>query len=182
VDPSTIARPASRRVPRKLFVHVDAEDLARIAAAAAGGGVSDAVVDIETLGVATASWVRGWLGTDTPIRVTPVVDLRSADAVDRHDPPAWMREQVILRDRHCVHPYCAVDSRNCDLDHIDPYRPHGPPEQTRPDNLAPLCRRAHVAKTHLGWSYVRNDDGTYTWTDPEGLRYLVTPEGTFPIG
>ena len=36
------------------------------------------------------------------------------DAVDAHDPPAWMRELVILRDRHCVFPWCNRDARACD--------------------------------------------------------------------
>ena len=53
----------------------------------------------------------------------------------------------------------------------------GPPGQTRPDNLAPLCRRHHRAKTHFGWSYVRNRDGTYTWTGPRGHRYTVDARG-----
>jgi 5-methylcytosine-specific restriction endonuclease McrA len=174
----------SRRVPRRLFVHIDAAMLAQLNADATGRATASAgaTVDVERLGVATAEWVRSWLGPDQMLKVTPVVDLGREGAVDRHDPPPWMREQVVLRDRHCVHPYCEVDSRSCDLDHIEPYRPHGPPGQTRPENLAPLCRRAHVAKTHLGWRYVRNRDGTYAWTDPSGLRYLVTPEGTFPIG
>jgi 5-methylcytosine-specific restriction endonuclease McrA len=169
----------SRRVQRRLFVHIDAAMLAQLNAEDSAGA---ATVEVERLGAATAEWVRAWLGADQPVKVTPVVDLSAGASVDRHDPPPWMREQVVLRDRHCVHPYCEVDSRSCDLDHIEPYRPHGPPDQTRPDNLAPLCRRAHVAKTHLGWRYLRNADGTYLWTDPSGLRYLVTPEGTFPIG
>ncbi|RJS47080.1 HNH endonuclease signature motif containing protein [Nocardioides cavernaquae] len=175
----------SRRVSRRLFVHIDAAMLAQLNADPDSGSVTagaGATVDVERLGVATAAWVRSWLGSDQALKVTPVVDLGGGGGVDRHDPPPWMREQVVLRDRHCVHPYCEVDSRSCDLDHIEPYRPHGPPGQTRPENLAPLCRRAHVAKTHLGWRYVRNRDGTYTWTDSSGLRYLVTPEGTFPIG
>jgi hypothetical protein len=49
----------------------------------------------------------------------------------------------------------------------------GPPGQTRPDNLAPLCRRHHRAKTFRGWAYVRNADGTYTWTSPHGRMFTV---------
>ena len=50
----------------------------------------------------------------------------------------------VLRDAHCVFPGCHRDSRICDLDHITEYLPMedgGPPGQTRPGNLAPLCRR-----------------------------------------
>jgi hypothetical protein len=52
------------------------------------------------------------------------------------------------------------------------------PGQTHPDNLAPLCRGHHNIKTHGRWKYVRNRDGTYTWTSPRGQTYLVTKQGT----
>jgi 5-methylcytosine-specific restriction endonuclease McrA len=84
-----------------------------------------------------------------------------------------MRELVILRDRTCVHPHCDKDARDCDLDHIKAYieiHDGGPPGQTRPDNLAPLCRRHHRAKTHYGWTYQRAPDGSYAWTSPAGYR------------
>ena len=61
--------------------------------------------------------------------------------VDPHDPPAWMRETVILRDRHCVFPGCGIDARSCDLDHIEPYVPPddgGPPGQTT-QRTSPAC-------------------------------------------
>ena len=80
-----------------------------------------------------------------------------------------MRDLVILRDPTCVFPHCQRDSRGCDLDHIDPYDDTGPPGQTRPANLAPLCRRHHRAKTTGRWQYRRLPDGTYDWTGP-GLR------------
>jgi hypothetical protein len=123
--------------------------------------------------------MTGWLGTGR-FTLQPVLDLAWTDAVDQHDPPAWMRELVILRDRHCVHPYCHRSARDCDVDHIEAYvemDDGGPPGQTRPDNLAPLGRRHHRAKTHHGWTYVRNGDGTYTWTSPNGHRYTVDNRG-----
>ena len=60
-----------------------------------------------------------------------------------------------------------------DLDHIVPYVPPdegGPPGQTNPQNLAPLCRRHHRAKTFTGWTYQRARDGAYTWTSPHQKR------------
>ena len=93
-----------------------------------------------------------------------------------------MREQVILRDSHCVFPGCRRDSRTCDLDHITPYLPiedGGPPGQTRASNLAPLCRTHHRIKTHTAWDYKRLDhDGnqcSYVWTAPTGHQYEVAP-------
>jgi hypothetical protein len=93
-----------------------------------------------------------------------------------------MRETVLLRDRHCVFPWCGRDARSCDLDHIDPYDGDGPPGQTRPSNLAALCRRHHRAKTFAGWAYRRVPDGTYLWTSPHGTTYSVGPDGTRATG
>jgi 5-methylcytosine-specific restriction endonuclease McrA len=94
-----------------------------------------------------------------------------------------MRELVILRDKHCIFPWCACDARSCDLDHIEPYDEgpedgRAPPGQTRPDNLAPLCRRHHRDKTFRGWTYRRLPDGSYHWKDPHGHTYLVNHNGT----
>jgi 5-methylcytosine-specific restriction endonuclease McrA len=92
-----------------------------------------------------------------------------------------MRELVVLRDRHCVFPWCERDSRACDLDHIVPYDEHGPPGQTSPENLATLCRRHHRCKTSGRWSYTRNRDGTYTWHSPHHHTYQVTPIRTVEL-
>jgi Domain of unknown function (DUF222) len=150
-----------------LYLHLDASRL------------PDPVVKVgtvEKLGPLTLEAIKSWLATSR-FTLQPVLDLARPDAVDQHDPPAWMRELVILRDRTCIHPSCDKDARDCDLDHTEPYvemDDGGPPGQTRPDNLAPICRRHHRAKTHHGWSYVRNTDGSYTWTDPFGRTYDVT--------
>ena len=100
------------------------------------------------------------------------------DAVDSHDPPPWMRDLVHLRDGHCIFPRCQVEARSCDLDHTIPYDQNGPPDQTRPENLACLCRRHHRAKTTGRWRYLRTPDGDYTWHGPYGTTYLVTDRGT----
>ena len=142
-----------------------------------------AVGAVERLGPATIAKIREWVG-HSQVTIRPVLDLARTDAVDEHDPPAWMREQVILRDRHCMFPWCARDARACDLDHIDPYIPidqGGPPGQTRPENLTPLCRRHHRCKTSGRWRYRRHPDGTYLWQAPRGRGYAVTPNGTLPL-
>ncbi len=115
--------------------------------------------------------------------VRPVLDLADDRAVDQHDPPQAMREHVVLRDAFCVFPGCRRDSQNCDLDHITEYIPiddGGPPGQTHPDNLAPLCRTHHRIKTFTTWVYKRTDDGTYTWTAPTGHQYDVHPSPRQP--
>ncbi|MEO5652628.1 MAG: HNH endonuclease signature motif containing protein, partial [Marmoricola sp.] len=144
-------------------------------------------VTIERLGAATTKLLTDWLtrlpDTGGKVFVRPVLDLAADRAVDQHDPPAAMREQVVLRDAHCVFPGCGRDSRSCDLDHIVPYiqaDDGGPPGQTHPSNLAPLCRHHHRVKTHTGWDYQRLDDGGYDWTAPTGHHYVVTPTSRRP--
>ena len=163
-----------RPVQTNLYVHVSLADLATHA------GGDPAVGEVEKLGPATLDLIRTWL-QDSKASIQPVLDLNRCDAVDQHDPPPRMREQVILRDRHCVFPWCGRDARRSDLDHTVPYVPPdegGPPGQTNPQNLAPLCRRHHRAKTFTGWTYQRARDGTHTWTSPHGHTWTVGPDGT----
>ena len=161
-----------------LYLHVTLADLAT---GSAGGRV-------ERLGTASLVLLRDWLQRLSGVSIRPVLDptrTDPVDAVDAHDPPAWMRELVILRDRHCVFPGCTLDARSCDLDHLKPYVPPdagGPPGQTTPANLACLCRRHHRAKTFAGWRYRRLPDSdpgdqpspTYEWTSPHHRTHRVT--------
>jgi hypothetical protein len=131
------------------YVHLTPEDLTNGLAGSAGAA------SIEKLGATTTRLLTDWLSrfTATGARVTlrPVLDLAAQQPVDQHDPPDTMREIVLLRDAHCVFPGCGRDSRACDLDHMTEYAPledGGPPGQTRPGNLAPLCRTHHRVKTH----------------------------------
>ena len=158
----------------ELFLHLDATDLTDPAdpstdPARTGGGGGE----VERLGVATRGLLARWLGRPdlAGITVRPVLDLHTAEAVDRHDPPVWMRHAALLADATCVFPGCTRDSRGCDLDHITGYVPPedgGPPGQTRLANLAPLCRTHHRLKTHGAWSYQRLSDNHYRWTTPTG--------------
>ncbi len=150
---------------------------------------------IEKLGTASLALLRDWLPRLSGVSIRTVLDPGRTDAVDVHDPPAWMRELVVLRDRHCVFPGCSTDARSCDLDHLQPYVPldaGGPPGQTSPANLACLCRRHHRAKTFAGWHYRRlpdppddpddpgggNPGPTYEWTSPHLRTYRVTTPPT----
>ena len=171
------------RARTRLYLHLDGTDLLDPLIppqeTVTGGGAGTA----ERLGPATITKIQEWLA-GTRATIVPVLDLSRDDPVDAHDPPPWMREAVILRDRHCVFPWCTRDARGCDLDHIDPYQPPdhgGPPGQTRPTNLAPLCRRHHRAKTTRRWHYQRHRDGTYTWHGPHHTTYLVTRRATLAL-
>jgi hypothetical protein len=168
--------PQRRAGKVRLYVHVDADDLDPDQPAAVG--------EVERLGPATLAKIRDWVG-HAQVTIQPVLDMKRGDAVDQHDPPAWMREIVILRDQHCVFPGCRADARSCDQDHIEPYvdpGDGGPPGQTSAENLACLCRRHHRAKTAGHWRYQRAPDhGGYLWHGPLGSAYVVTPGGTITL-
>lgn len=169
-----IAEGAGATSTTKTFVHLDYKDLFALPDGLVRVG------SVEKLGPLTVARLKEWLGASR-FTLQPVLDLRRRDSVDQHDPPEWMRELVYQRDARCPFPYCDKLARDCDLDHIEAYvemDDGGPPGQTNPDNLAPICRRHHRAKTHFGWRYVRNPDGSYTWTSPRGHRYTVDHRGT----
>ncbi|MFC4784799.1 hypothetical protein ACT8ZV_10005 [Nocardioides sp. MAHUQ-72] len=179
---SVAARP---RPPKtRLYLHLNLADLATACTSTSDGVTGGTVTGrVERLGPATIDLIKVWVGRSR-VTVQPVLDMNSRNAVDQHDPPPWMAELVILRDGHCVFPWCAVDARRSDLDHIEPYVPiddGGPPGQTAPDRLAPLCRRHHRCKTSGRWRYRRRPDGSYEWHGPHGRSYLVTPHGTIRL-
>ena len=164
-----------------LVVHLTPADLSQ----------ADGVASVEHLGAVTTGLLADWLArhqlTDGRITTRTVVDLGDTRAVDAHDPSPLMREQVVLRDAHCVFPGCRVESRRCDLDHIQPYvavaddGSPGPPGQTTASNLTPLCRRHHNAKTHGGWDYQRLPHGGYTWRSPTDHTYDTAPTSRAPL-
>ena len=151
-------------------------------------GDPDAPVRVEGSGgvgqhLLTAGQVAGWCGRDDTTRVVvkPVIDPHAYQGVDGYPVPERIAEQVRVRDRSCVHPYCHRPATACDLDHIVPYVPieeGGPPGQTNTYNLAPLCRLHHRMKTHGGWSYTMLAPGTYRWHSPHGHTWLRDPTGT----
>ncbi|MFS3128132.1 HNH endonuclease signature motif containing protein [Nocardioides sp. Bht2] len=176
-SPASTARPPRRGL--RVFVHTTLADLF---------GTDDlAIADADRLGPVLVEQLTDWLKCHGSIAsITPVIDLNRTGAVDRHDPPAWMAEQVRQRDPHCVFPHCARSSADADLDHITAYDAgtselRGPPGQTTPENLAPLCRRHHLAKTHGRWKYQRTRDGNYFWTDPHQNAWLVTALSTIQL-
>lgn len=176
--PKAMAHPA-RAAKTTLYLHLSLADLPT-PGPATGSEPVETLGAVEGLGPATTARIKDWV-THSRVSIRPVLDLARTDAVDEHDPPAWMRETVILRDPHCVFPWCTRTSRRCDLDHIDPYDEDGPPGQTSPENLAPLCRRHHRCKTAGRWRYRRHPDGTYHWTAPHHRTYQVTAAGTITL-
>ncbi len=132
--------------------------------------------------------VQGWCGDSrTKITVKPVIDLNAQLSTPAYEVPDRIREQIILRDRTCVFPWCTRPARGCDIDHVTEFdhdaeaegRPQ--PGPTRTANLAALCRFHHRLKTHTAWDYRMTAHGCFEWSSPHGHRYRRDRHGTSPI-
>ena len=169
-----LARGEQHRSDLTLYVHLKPED-------------AHAVVEHGGTTLVSTGQVRTWCNDTDKVTIKPVIDLADEITSAGYEPSERLREQVVLRDRTCVHPYCTRPARRADLDHIEEY-PRG---STTSANLAPLCRLHHRLKTHGGWSYFLVRPGTYLWRSPYGYQYLrdarggttdVTPRPVDPPG
>ena len=135
---------------------------------------------VEGLGPVNIETIRDWAGRSN-LTINRVIDLADRTSVDAYETPEQMKETVLLRNPCCPFPWCNNTSRTKDMDHIEEYVPPdegGPPGQTAPHKLGPLCRRHHRLKTHGGWTYTMSEPGIYLWRSPRGRRYLVDHTGT----
>ncbi|WOQ15471.1 hypothetical protein [Raineyella sp. W15-4] len=108
-------------------------------------------------------------------RVTRVIDTRASVPVDAYEVPEAMREQLVVAQPYEVAPFGSVSARSADMDHTVPYGRGGP---TAPDNLGPLGRRAHRARTHGGYRLSQPEPGRWMWRTPLGQTFEVTNRGT----
>ena len=117
------------------------------------------------------------------VTIKPIVDLNAITPVDSYEIPDRIRTAVTMRSPVDMFPYGTQPSRGLDLDHTIPYdHSRGrPPGQTRIDNLAPLTRKPHRAKTARRWRVFQDENGWLEWTSPAGYRYAVGPLGTLPL-
>lgn len=130
----------------------------------------------EQLGPLAVGQLRGLLA-NTRVVVQPVFNPHGITPVDAYEIPARIRRAVLQRHPFDVFPYGTRTTDGLDLDHTDPYRWDGTPAQTHADNLGPLRRKAHRAKTHAGWRVKQPEPGRFIWISPLGRRYTVTPAG-----
>ena len=152
-DPS---RPPPQTV---LYLHLDKTDLDDDNLAKIGRA--------ERLGPATTDKIRDWVAAP-PAASNPSSGWTATTPSTATTHPTASATRSSSATRPARFPGCQVDSRRCDLDHVIPYDPGGPPSQTRPSNLVPLCRRHHNAKTTGLWRYTRTPEGDCVWTGPFG--------------
>jgi hypothetical protein len=122
--------------------------------------------------------VRAWCAqSHTTVTIKPVIDVNASQWAPGYAIPDRIRDQIILRDRTCVFPWCSRPARRCQVDHIVPFDHHADtdgrpqPGPTQSDNLACLCTRHHRLKTHGRWRYRMTDPGVFEWTSPHGYRF-----------
>jgi hypothetical protein len=129
--------------------------------------------------------VKSWCGdTHTQVNVKPVIDLNTELHTAGYEPTGRHREQIQLRDRTCVFPWCSHPARRCDLDHTTPFDHNAAvdgrlqPGPTITSNLGALCRRHHRLKTHGRWRVSQPTSGVFEWTSPHGHTYRRDHTGT----
>ncbi|WP_410790826.1 DUF222 domain-containing protein [Kribbella sp. C-35] len=165
---------SGRRNRHTLYVHLTDRTLAT------GNGV----LRVEELGPLLVSQLSELLGHDQ-ISVKPVIDLQDQVSVHSYEIPDRIRERVRLQHPVDMFPYSGAEATaRMDQDHITPYDRTGPPRptgQTTTDNLIPLGRLHHRAKTFGGWRSRRLPSGAVDWISPHGFRFVVDHLGTHPI-
>jgi hypothetical protein len=159
-----------------LHAHISQEAVDRLLSGT-GEGV---VLRVEELGPMLLA-TYGALIARADIELKPVIDLNQGRSVNQYEHPADVQERGLLRTTGDVFPHSQRQSRRFDSDHPDPYDPHGPPGQTGDHNHAPLGRRGHRAKTHLGYRVWQLGLNRYLWRTPHGLWRVVDGSGTHVI-
>jgi hypothetical protein len=165
------ASPAKTRPHTVLYIHATLSMLA-------GLGVARA----EDLGPLTRARLIKLLGHEH-ITVKPVIDLADQLSSDRYEISDAIAERLHLLKPADVFPYAVSLSRRMDKDHSVPYRPTGPPGQTKVENLGLMTRRHHRIKTHArGWEHRQLPDGSYLWKTPHHRYRLTDQFGTHTVG
>jgi len=133
------------------------------------------VGELQDYGPITAESAEHLLDTGTA-RPPPQQTSREPTAAqaNRHDPPAWLAEEIKARDGTCRFPGCARSADRVDLDHTISF----PTGLTVRVNLGGLCRRHHRIKQSGCWAVRQHSDGTFEWISKiSGCTYTTHPRG-----
>lgn len=158
---------ARHKPPVRLYLHLNASRLDPLGVARAEGEGAFPVAALRAL------------LADSIVRVTGVIDHRASEPVDAYEIPERLQERMALAQPYEVFPWGTRRSRHADIDHTVPYGQGGP---TRAENLGPLGRFAHRAKTHGGWRCRQVRPGQWLWRSPYGRSYAVDNWGAATPG
>lgn len=92
-------------------------------------------------------------------------------STDSYSPNGLIWRWVSARDVQCVFPGCSHPATTVELDHRVPW----PQGKTSTWNIQPLCKKHHKVKHSLGYTVVRELDGSYTWTTRFGSVFRRPP-------
>ena len=87
-EPAQSAPPAAMT---KLYLHLRLTDLLGHDSVHSSSHGGTGFGTVERFGPATIARIKDWAGRSR-VTIQPVLDMTRTDAVDAHDPPAWMRE------------------------------------------------------------------------------------------
>jgi hypothetical protein len=138
-------------------------------------GVAQHPAEIPGYGLVPAEAAFELLANGSPLRRL-IIDETDGHLLDygtkTYLVPPPLADHLIALHVMSAGPHSNVPAANCDMEHNLPHELGG---TTDPDNNTPIDRRWHRAKTHADWTYVKNEDGTVTWTSPTGLTEIVYP-------
>ncbi|HVX68797.1 MAG TPA: DUF222 domain-containing protein [Mycobacteriales bacterium] len=138
-------------------------------------GLTKHPAEIPGVGMIPGDAVLEVLAEGSPIRRL-IIDEHDGHLLDygtkTYVVPPPLADHLIALHQSAAAPHSNVPAAVADMDHNQPHDQKG---KTSPENVTPLDRRWHRAKTHAGWTYVKNQDGTVDWTSPTGQTHRVDP-------
>ncbi|HTR69863.1 MAG TPA: DUF222 domain-containing protein [Mycobacteriales bacterium] len=144
-------------------------------------GLRDNPAEIPGVGPIPADAAR-WAAADgAPLRRL-IVDPQTGHLLDygrtTYVAPPPLADHLIATTIASGGPHSAVDAASCDIDHQPAFDDGG---RTDPGHTTPVDRRWHRAKTHGGWTYIKDPQtAILTWRSPRGLTVEVHPHDYRP--
>lgn len=136
-------------------------------------------------GAITAEWAQ--ILVEAARSVSLLITDEHGQALDAsayvYRPRQQVRDQVMTMNPTCIFTTCNRPAYDCEFDHRQRFLLDHPAAGglTTKENLEPLCRRHHQAKTHGGWRNDPHPGGSRTFVSPLGTR-TVSPPADHPMG
>ncbi len=139
-------------------------------------GLDDEPADLAGYGPITAEAARRYAADESGTWRRLLTDPDTGALLDigknSYRPAQRLRDFVLARDSVCCFPTCSQPGYRCEFEHIVAFSQGG---QTCRCGGALACRRHNLCKAGTGWSYRREADGSYLWTDDTGHDYRTRP-------